>query len=289
MIEAFPDMSDAHEIAAPAKTNLWLRILGKREDGFHEIETRMVKLGLADRVRLKWRDDDEVILRCSDPDLPTGEDNLVVKAVRALEQHTDKVFSVSLDLEKHIPSGAGLGGGSSDAAAVLRALNEMASLHLPEAELAAVGATIGSDIPFFIYDRPCDCRGRGEIVVPISAEEVPPTFPIFLYKPDFGIAASWAYRRYLESAEYAGFTYAPQSGPWGDMVNDLERPVFEKFPVLGDLKSWLLAQPGVRAALLSGSGSTMLAVMEEDADGAALAEATKERYGEGWTWVGRTE
>lgn len=289
MIEAFPDMSGAHEIAAPAKTNLWLRILGKREDGYHEIDTRMVKLGLADRVRLKWRDDDEVILRCSDPELPTGEDNLVVKAVRALEQHTDRVFSISLDLEKHIPSGAGLGGGSSDAAAVLRALNEMASLHLPEEELAAVGATIGSDIPFFIYDRPCDCRGRGEIVLPIPAEEVPPTLPIFLYKPDFGIAASWAYRRYADSAEYEGFTYASQPGPWGDMGNDLERPVFEKFPVLGDLKSWLLAQVGVRAALLSGSGSTMLAVLEEEADAAALTQATKERYGEGWGWVGRTE
>jgi 4-diphosphocytidyl-2-C-methyl-D-erythritol kinase len=189
-------------LLSPAKINLSLRVLGKRPDGFHEIETR---------------------------------------------------------------------------------------LHLPEAELAAVGATIGSDIPFFIYDRPCDCRGRGEIVEPIPTEEVPPTFPILLYKPDFGIAASWAYRRYLESAEYEGFTYAPQPGPWGDMVNDLERPVFEKFPVLGDLKSWLLAQSGVRAALLSGSGSTMLAVLEEDADGTALTQATKERYGEGWSWVGRTE
>jgi 4-diphosphocytidyl-2-C-methyl-D-erythritol kinase len=289
MSEAFPDMSDAHVIAAPAKTNLWLRVLGKRDDGYHEIDTRMVQLGLEDLVRLKWRDDDEVVLRCSDPELPSGEDNLVIKAVRALERHTDKVFSLSIDLEKHIPSGAGLGGGSSDAAAVLRALNMMASLGLAEDELAAVGATIGSDIPFFIYDRPCDCRGRGEIVVPIPAEEAPPSLPIFLYKPAFGIAAAWAYRRYAESAEYEGFSYAPQTGPWGTMVNDLERPVFEKFPVLGDMKSWLIAQPGVRAALLSGSGSTMLAVLEEGADAAELGRATRERYGEsGWTWAGRT-
>ena len=161
-------MGDAYEISAPAKINLSLRILGKRDDGFHEIETRMVRLSLHDRIRLKWRDDDHVVLRCSDKSLPTGEENLVVKAVRAIEQHTGKVFSLSLDLEKHIPSGAGLGGGSSDAAAVLRAINEMAALHLPEAELAAVGATIGSDIPFFVYDRTCDCRGRGEIVEPVG-------------------------------------------------------------------------------------------------------------------------
>lgn len=289
MSESFPDMSDAFVIAAPAKTNLWLRILGKREDGYHEIDTRMVKLTLEDVVRLKWRDDDEVVLRCSDPELPVGEDNLVVKAVRALERHTDKVFSVSLDLEKHIPSGAGLGGGSSDAAAVLRALNTMAALHLPEDELAAVGATIGSDVPFFIYDRPCDCRGRGEIVTPLDPADVPPALPIFLYKPAFGIAASWAYRRYAASAEYEGFSYAPQAGPWGEMVNHLERPVFEKFPVLGDLKSWLLARPGVRAALLSGSGSTLLAVLDEGADPADLARATSERYGDsGWTWSGWT-
>ena len=289
MSEAFPDMSDAHEIAAPAKTNLWLRILGKRGDGFHEIETRMVKLGLADRLRLKWRDDDEVILRCSDPALPTGEDNLVVKAVRALEEHTDKVFSVSIDLDKRIPSGAGLGGGSSDAAAVLRALNEMAALNLPESELAAVGATIGSDIPFFVYDRACDCRGRGEIAEPLGLDHAPPSLPVFLYKPAFGIAASWAYQRYAASGEYEGFSYGPQSTPWGEMVNDLERPVFEKFPVLGDMKSWLATRDGVRASLLSGSGSTMFAVLAEGADATQITRETLARYGEnGWTWSGRT-
>ena len=109
MSDQFPDMSDAYEVFAPAKTNLWLRILPRREDGFHEIETRMVRLSLYDRVLLKWRDDDHVVLRCSDSSLPTGEENLVVKAVRALEVHTNKVFSLSIDLEKLIPFGAGLG------------------------------------------------------------------------------------------------------------------------------------------------------------------------------------
>lgn len=287
MSDALPDMSDAHVVSAPAKTNLWLRILGKREDGFHEIDTRMVRLTLEDTLRLKWREDDQVVLHCSDPTLPTGEENLVVKAVRALEAHTGKVFSISIDLEKRIPSGAGLGGGSSDAAAVLRAINEMAALSLPTEELAAIGATIGSDIPFFVYDRACDCRGRGEIVAPVS--EAPPSLPIFLFKPGFGIAASWAYRRYADSGEYEGFRYRPQALPWGAMANDLERPVFEKYPVLGEMKTWLLAQPEVAAALLSGSGSTLLAILHPDADGKALADRTLARYGEnGWTFLGRT-
>src|SRR5690606_13397498 len=151
MSDQFPDMIGAYELLAPAKTNLWLRVCGQREDGYHEIETRMVLLDLQDRMRFQWRDDDHVVLRCSDSTLPVGEDNLAVRAVRALERHTDKVFSISIDLEKKIPSGAGLGGGSSDAAAVLRAINVMGSLFLPEDELAEVGSQLGSDVPFFVY------------------------------------------------------------------------------------------------------------------------------------------
>lgn len=278
-----------HELEAPAKTNLWLRLLGRRADGYHEIDTRMVGLELADRIRLRRRDDGQVVLRCSDPDLPTGEGNLVVKAVRALERRCGRAFGVEIELEKRIPHGAGLGGGSSDAAAVLRALDAVAGLGLSDDELASVGAEIGSDVPFFLYGRACDCRGRGEVVLPVPEGEAPPSLRIFLHKPAFGISAGWAYQHYAASVEHEGFRYAPQACPWGEMANDLERPVFEKFPVLGDMKSWLLARPGVRAALLSGSGSTMLAVLEEDADAEALARDSLERYGEsGWTWSGRT-
>ncbi|MEM7603286.1 MAG: 4-(cytidine 5'-diphospho)-2-C-methyl-D-erythritol kinase, partial [Verrucomicrobiota bacterium] len=244
----FPDMSGAYEIKAPAKTNLWLRVVGKREDGFHEINTRMVALTLADQLKLKWREDDRVALQCSDESLPTGEENLVVKAVRALEAKAGKTLAVSIDLQKHIPSGAGLGGGSSDAAAVLRALNEMAALNYSEEILAEVGATIGSDVPFFVYNRPCDCGGRGEIVTPVK--EPTPKLNLLLIKPDFGIAAAWAYQRWASSGEYKGFRYESQKMEWGELVNDLERPVYEKFPVLGDMKSWLLDRDEVAGALL---------------------------------------
>jgi len=282
-------MHDSCEIEAPAKTNLWLRILGKREDGFHEIDTRMVRLGLSDRLRLQWRDDRTVALRCSDPDLPVGEENLVVRAVRALERHTGRTFGLDIDLEKRIPSGAGLGGGSSDAAAVLRALDSMAGLGLSESELASVGATIGSDVPFFLYQRPCDCRGRGEIVVPVPDDELPPPLRVFLVKPSFGIAAAWAYRHYATSREHDGFSYGTQPGPWGEMVNHLERPVFGKYPLLGEMKTWLLSRPETNATLLSGSGSTMLAVLGEDADAALLERETLARYGDTcWTWTGWT-
>ncbi|MEM6279111.1 MAG: 4-(cytidine 5'-diphospho)-2-C-methyl-D-erythritol kinase, partial [Verrucomicrobiota bacterium] len=203
------------------------------------------------------------------------------------EKEVRKTLAVSIDLEKHIPSGAGLGGGSSDAAAVLRALNEMANLDLSEEALAAVGATIGSDVPFFVYNRPCDCRGRGEIVTPVEKEI--PSQRLLLIKPSFGIAAAWAYQHWADSGEYEGFDYAPREMEWGVLQNDLERPVFEKFPVLGDMKTWLQTCAGVRAALLSGSGSTMLALMEEEADVEALEVEVRERYGENcWTSLCRT-
>jgi len=284
------DAAEGFLVEAPAKTNLSLRILGKREDGFHEIDTRMVALDLADRLRLRWREDDRVVLECSDPDLPLGEDNLAVKAVRALEAHTGKTLAVTIELEKRIPSGAGLGGGSSDAAAVLRALDEMAALGLPEEELADVGAGIGSDVPFFVYRRPCLCRGRGEIVEPLT--DPPPALPLLLVKPPFGIPAAWAYSRYAASSRYEGFCYEVQEGPWGSMENDLERPVFEKFPLLGEMKGWLLDQDEVAAALLSGSGSTMLAVLHPEAAGdtaagASLVDRVRARYGESfWTYLG---
>lgn len=280
-------MTDTFEIEAAAKTNLWLEVLGKRDDGFHEIRTRMVCLSLFDRLKLAWRDDDKVVLKCSDKSLPTGEENLVVKAVRAMEKHTGKVFGLSIDLQKNIPSGAGLGGGSSDAAAVIRAINKMADLNLPEAEMSEVAATIGSDIPFFIYDRPCDCTGRGEIVVPL--DDAIQKLSVFLIKPAFEISAGWAYQRYTESAEYEGFDYLPQICRWGPMVNSLERPVFEKYPVLGDTKHWLLRQPEVHAALMSGSGSTMLAVLRKGAFVDELESRALERYGESsWTFTGKT-
>ena len=280
-------MSDPFLISAPAKTNLHLSILGKREDGFHEIDTRMVRLSLADELALSWTVDDRVELSCSDETLPLGEENLAVKAVRALESHTGKQFSISIDLQKNIPSGAGLGGGSSDAAAVLRAINEMGALEISVDDLAKVGAEVGSDVPFFVYNQSCDCRGRGEIVEPVS--ETLERLPVVLIKPGFEISATWAYQHLEGSEEIPEFNYLPQICLWGEMFNSLERPVFEKFVILGEMKNWLLAQKDVHAALLSGSGSTMLAILRTGESGDSLEKRVIERYGEStWTHVGHT-
>ena len=264
-------------IEAPAKTNLTLRVLGRREDGFHDIETRMCRLSIFDRLSFQHRKAGSgVTLTCDDPDLPTGEENLVIKAVRAMEKHCHRGFDLAIDLRKNIPSGAGLGGGSSDAAAVLKALNHLYDLRLPADQLAHIGAQVGSDVPFFCYDSAAICRGQGEAVEPFDFEW---KLPMLVVQPPFEISAAQAYQNWQDSSEGPGVCHVPQHGPWGELVNDLERPVFEKFLVLARMKNWLLDQGGVHAALLSGSGSCMIAVLARNDNGERLGARIQEAFG----------
>ncbi len=270
-------------LEAPAKINLSLRVLRRREDGFHEITTRMAPLALADRVTLETLTNDPpgtVHFTCDDATVPADETNLAVKAVRALEKHTGPLPALRIHLEKRVPHGAGLGGGSSDAAAVLRGLGELSGISA--AALQAAAADTGSDVPFFLHGCACDCTGRGEEVVPVSGFDWHPR--LLLLKPPFGVATPDAYKRWQDSHEMPGFLYFPQYTPGGELCNDLERPVFEKYPVLGLLKSHLLTCPGVQGALMSGSGSTVFAVLTPEADAAAITAAAEEVIGAGlWT------
>lgn len=266
---------------APAKINLSLRVLRRREDGFHEIATRVVPLALADRLtleRLPGAPDGQMEFTCDDATVPGDETNLVVKAVRALEQATGKLPAVRIHLEKRVPHGAGLGGGSSDAAAVLRGLRELLAADWSGAVLHEAAAAVGSDVPFFLHSGVCDCTGRGEMVTPVPGWNW--RARILLLKPPFGVPTPDAYGRWAGSRETPGLTYGPQSVDGAELVNDLERPVFAKYPVLGLLKARLLETAGVRAALMSGSGSTVFAVLEEKADAAPLLEAARELIGD---------
>ena len=186
-----------------------------------------------------------------------------------------------------MPHGAGLGGGSSDAAATLAALDRLAgeaALGVPR--LMEIAAGLGSDIPFFLGPPAARATGRGERIE--SAGE-PPSLPVVLLKPGFGVPTPDAYKRWADSRELPGISYAPQSLPPVELVNDLERPVFQKYLFLAEMKAWLLARPGVAGALMSGSGSTMFAVLEAGADAAALIEAARAELDPAlWAWAGRT-
>jgi 4-diphosphocytidyl-2-C-methyl-D-erythritol kinase len=263
----------ATQVFAPAKINLSLKILSRREDGFHEIETLIAPVSLQDEINIQRRKGGQGIdFHCDDPSVPRGEDNLVVRAAKSFFAAMKMTPAVSIDLKKKIPHGAGLGGGSSDAAATLVALNRLFETNLTREELAKLGSEIGSDVPFLIFESAATCRGRGELVTPV---QLPEQLPILLLKPDFVVATAWAYSRWHDSREIPGVTYAPQKFAGETLVNDLERPVFEKFVFLAQLKMWLVRQPEVGAALMSGSGSTVFAVLREGQDTEAIAERAR--------------
>jgi len=261
------------QILAPAKINLSLKILGSRNDGFHEIETLITPISLFDEIRInKGRAGIGIKFQCDDSSVPHGDENLAVRAAKTFFEIAKIEPAISIHLEKKIPHGAGLGGGSSDAASVLLALNELFKTNFPREALAAMAESIGSDVPFFIFQSAASCKGRGEIVVPVKLKR---QFSILLLKPAFAVATAWAYSRWQASREIRRVRYEPQEFADQIFVNDLERPVFEKFVFLAALKMWLLSQSEVGAALMSGSGSTIFAVIRENAGADRLAKRAK--------------
>lgn len=261
-------------LEAPCKLNLSLRITRKREDGFHELETVMVPVpSLTDT--LTFTEAETFSFSCDTEGVPTDESNLVVKAVRGFERETGQKMPYHIHLEKRVPHGAGLGGGSSDAAFTFLGLNSLCGDPLSLETLHTLAAELGSDVPFFLYESPCMCKGRGEIIEPLKPVD---PFPVLLLKPEFGVSTPDAYKRWQGSQEVDGFSYAPQQGPFGEMVNDLERPVYEKFLFLGELKTWLLAQDEVKVAQMSGSGSTMISLLNNLEDAPVLRDRAREQW-----------
>jgi len=261
------------QVRAPAKINLSLKILGRRADGFHEIETLIVPVSLCDEIKIdKHPTNKGIEFTCNDASVPKGDDNLVVRAAKTFFERTKLKGGVSIRLKKMIPHGAGLGGGSSDAASILLALNELFETKLPREALAKMGEAIGSDVPFFVFQSSAICKGRGELVTPVKLHE---ELSILLLEPEFGVSAAWAYQRWQDSQEVPGVRYEPQEFAGQTFLNDLERSVFDKFVFLAQMKTWLLEQPEVGAALMSGSGSTVFAVLRETADANRVAERAK--------------
>jgi 4-diphosphocytidyl-2-C-methyl-D-erythritol kinase len=275
------------QLLAPAKINLSLEIRGRRADGFHDIETLMTPISLCDELTITGAAHTLGIdFRCDDPSLPMGPNNLVIRAAELFSRTTGQKVDVTIQLRKRIPHGAGLGGGSSDAAATLLGLNRFYQTNLALAELARLAAEIGSDVPFFLFQSAAICRGRGEIVEPAKLAG---TLSFLLLKPSFGVPTPWAYSRWKDSRQVPEVIYDPQEFGGARFGNDLERPVFEKFVFLARVKMWLLKQPEVAVALLSGSGSTVFAILHDENSAEPLAiRARTELDPELWTCAGKT-
>ncbi len=253
-------------VLAPAKINVFLRITGRRPDGYHLLDSLMVPISLYDEIDLEawdvgrgaWTEKNTITVTCDDPTLPADETNLAYKAATLLGKETGVNARIAIALRKRIPAGAGLGGGSSDAAAVLKGLNLLLSLGFNEDRLRTLASQLGADVPFFIPCRPARIQGIGEILTPLSPLPVK-WFVVIV--PPFGVSTPWAYRRFDEllSQTDAVGNFTLTNGRWPEtelFVNDLERAVIPAHPLLGELKTRLL-QSGAETALMSGSGSAV--------------------------------
>ena len=180
------------EKKSPCKVNLLLNILGKRPDGFHEVNTTLQTVSLHDDLMFTLRDDDELVLQCDVASIPTDATNLIIRAAAALNKRAKVRLGADISLTKRIPAKGGLGGASSNAALTLLALNRLWLLELDGSELNRIARELGSDVPFFIYQGPAMCRGRGEIVSPTKINGL---LSLLLLKPEFSVPTPWAYSR----------------------------------------------------------------------------------------------
>lgn len=233
-------------IRACAKVNIGLDIVGIREDGYHLLDMVMQTVDLYDELEITASDDGQVVLTCDDPKVPADGRNLAVKAVRALIPEGDR-RGVNIHLKKNIPSQAGLGGGSSDAAAVLAAVNEIYGLGLSDIELERIGATLGADVPFFIKGGCQRCRGIGEILSP--AEDRHGDWFIIV-KPDAGASTQEVY------AAYDSLKEKP------DMPNVLEAVTAQMVPEITEIREMLTSR-GAEYASMSGSGTAVYGIFRD--------------------------
>ena len=280
-------------VFAPAKINLFLAVTGRRDDGFHDLISLVSPLDWGDTLWLDTCDGASAdTLACHHPEVPTDATNLVLKAAAAFRRHleTGTPF-VHFTLEKSVPAGAGLGGGSSDAAAALQGLNQLASHPLSTDKLRACAAEIGSDVPLFLEGAAVIMSGRGEINEPLppAARAVLRGREILIFKPPFGVPTAWAYRHLREHgskwyvpAATAGEVLAHwlAEPTWATLPlgNNLEQPVFDKYAALPVLLDELRASFGLRCRM-SGSGSACFALLDADSPRAAIEQTIRNAWG----------
>jgi len=274
---AFPAGADGIVLAAPAKLNLFLEILGRRPDGYHELESLMLVVDLFDTLDVRGDSTGAITLSCDPPGLSTGPDNLVMKAAQVLRNRLNRPdLGASIRLTKRIPTQAGLGGGSADAAITLLALNQIWKLAQTREELAAIAASLGSDVAFFLSPPAAWCEGRGERVTP---EPVGRSLDFVLVCPAVGLSTAEVYRRLEVPAKPRPGDSLRQAVRAGDPVavgqalfNRLESPAFALAPLVERVRQ-RLTDLGSCGALLSGSGSAAFAVCRSRDEATRLAAA----------------
>ncbi|MBC5786210.1 4-(cytidine 5'-diphospho)-2-C-methyl-D-erythritol kinase [Ramlibacter sp. USB13] len=265
-------MRALHDVAAPAKLNLFLHVTGRRADGYHLLQSAFVLLDWHDTLHFERRAGGK--LSREDLGAPLPEEDLTLRAARALQQATGSPEGAHIRIAKRLPAEAGLGGGSSDAASCLLALNRLWKLRLPLPSLEKIGLSLGADVPFFLRGRSAWVEGVGERITPV---DLPPA-RFAVVKPPRGLATKDifvhpALKRDSDAATIAGFA----ADPWGFGHNDLEPVARQLCPEVGEACRWLGSQ-GLQARM-TGSGSAVFALLPP---GKALGQAPAHWPRAGW-------
>lgn len=268
---------------APAKLNLHLRIVGRRPDGYHLLDSAMVPISLYDRVDLAFKPHADIAIRCRalQPGIPEDNENLAAKAAKLFLDRAGFTGKVHITIDKEIPSGAGLGGGSSDAAAILRMLNAALDARIATDVLARWALDLGADVPFFVYGSPARVGGIGERITPQPSSV---SAPIVVAFPGTSLSTADVYRTYdaslTTSADLSSgsFPASDQSSLNGILINDLEAAAIRIYPRLRLLKHRML-DLGACGALMTGSGSAVFGIWKDER--AAQAAAATLRMSDG--------
>jgi len=249
---------------APAKVNFRLDVLKRRPDGYHELRMIMQRIALCDEIDITLHPEPGIALSCLHPYVPLDNRNIVWKAAEGILSYADKVVGISIILKKNIPVGAGLGGGSSDAATVLMGLNDLLGTGLTDQQLSSIGVKLGADVPFFIFRKAAVAEGIGDRLSPL--EHIPKLW-LLLVNPGIHVATSWVYRNLnLTSEKVAAklpVLYKSAADVCSILSNDLESVTLSRHPIIGEIKEKLMAA-GADGALMSGSGSTVFAVFSSE-------------------------
>jgi 4-diphosphocytidyl-2-C-methyl-D-erythritol kinase len=268
-------------VRAYAKINIGLHVLGKRPDGYHNIETVFRLIDLYDELEF-LQDDEGIVFSCNAPILANDNTNLCIRAANLLRDLTGTHMGVEITLNKRIPFGAGLGGGSSNAAAVLKGLTKLWSLDISNEELQTISATLGSDVPFFFTAQTAYATGRGERLTPFTLQ-IP--YWILVVTPEIHVSTAWAYsnvrsQQSQNRADLRGLLETAMDKPAvlrANIVNDFEESVFREFGEIASLKETLLRE-GAEIALMSGSGSSVFGFFSSEAKANRLKSELSSRY-----------
>jgi 4-diphosphocytidyl-2-C-methyl-D-erythritol kinase len=264
------------DLKSYAKINLTLQILGLREDRYHEIDSIMQNVSLFDEISIEQLEGtNDIVIKCNDAKVPTDEKNLAYKAATVFLKRTESKAGLDISIKKNIPVAAGLGGGSSNAAAVLIGLNEIFRSKLNRSQLGILAADIGSDVPFFIYGGTCRARGRGELIEKMKDMEK----DLFILSvPELEISSAWVYEKFdrwwIKNKKLAGM-HQIQTGI--NLFNDLEEVVTQNFPEIGELKKRLTGL-GCLQAIMSGSGPSVYGMVQDKKSGEKILAQIKNDY-----------